>query len=890
MTSDMKRFLLTFIPLLASLQLLAAGISGSWKTHPTLERQIASMAASPERLYILMHQQEYRNNVADDTGTPAARVFYIDNGSDRICQLSELAPLSGTAVRTMRYNPQARCLFVGYDEGGIDLIYDDGRCLTVPDLALLRRPGNKRMREVTFSPDGTMAVVATDFGMMTVDCRSGQATVIDLRTPLSIAAYTGSRTLAVTPEGVLIEADGIPVSSSSFSIMSADSDSAPEVTDTGGRAISPVAIMPLSADAFAFLTAVGNDRWLALAVRRGAKWHNILLEKDGFRLLEPNNYLNVRVDINAYPDRDGFYLHANNIAYQLCRDTDFSLPDDQLKEAVMKVRYKVDDGRKESASWDFDNYWFFNEREGFYSRSVSEGYLGATRWLSPSPLVASGFPIAGIANNIVWHPRRGLLVQNHGIDHNFTSQRVTVPWLLCGYKDGVWTNYSPSYHFPDFTADDPALLAAYRDSRQFYPLTGPSGIEIDPDNPELIYTGSQTGGMARINLAHLSAPVLHMSQGADRAKGFPGHVAIAPTQQAWDQHCSFSTPRADKWGNLWSIYYDLDAQESGSNEASVWVWPAENRKASAEAHINTGSFRPWHVVKYDDFKSSNYQMLLPLKASVNSSLILLTANDYASPLLVVDHRGTVTDTSDDRIVRLGQLTDVNGSIVGKSHIFDMKEDPETGMVWVCTNSGVFYFSPATAFLHDEIVVQPAPFDPDRKGEHTLLAGVQANSIAFDAQGRKWIGTHGEGLVCLSADNKEILGRWTTRNSPLPSDRIYAVGCDMEMGNVLVSTELGLMEFIPDGTNARRAASAAPVVSPARVEPDYHGWISVRGLPEASAYSICDSEGKTIARVAMRPDGSLRWDGLSADGTRVASGRYFVTEANGNRLAEIIMLR
>lgn len=869
----------------------ASAPEGTWVRHHTFDHQLACLAPAPGRLYILMHPMEYRNNVSADVGTPAARPFVIKAGSSSMYPLSDEIKLSGEAVRVMRYNPVAGYLLLAYENGEIDLVFSDGRKREVTALSMNSFPGLRSFHEATFSPDGRKAYVASDFGYVLVGADSSSDRVVQLGGPLKCVAEAGSDLLAILPDGSAGIARGGAATVDDFKPIRLDAASDSRLVAPDGTMRSPLNILPLSPDAFAsvFYLDEGSPI-LAVVVRRGDAWHAVPMVQDGFRLTPSARALNSMGDNNGIPNRDGYYFHAGNIAYQILRDADFSLPDEELVKNALRIRYKVADNHRDSSSWDFNDFWFYLEYEGFYPRRADSGYEGKTVWLDRGETVCPDFPVAFISDEIVNHPSRGLILQNHGTSLRYPSVLCDIPPMLCGLKGGKWTNYSPSWHKPSFTADDASLASLYESRRLSYPIPYAKGVEVDPDNADFVFSGSMLGGMCRFNLGDPSAPILHMGQPGDKNAAFPGFVPVAETMTSWSAHCNFSTPRFDSEGNLWTLYYNLDAQRAGRNEAEVWVWPKADRMASNEANLDPSSFREWTKLIYPGVLMTNYGCLLPLKSPVNKSLVVVCGNTYAPDIMVIDHQGTLSRNSDDKIATLHDIVDDKGGWVTKDRIYCMREDQSTGMVWVGTDAGLFYFSPASSFYEAGRVMRPVPFDPVKGVSCTLLDGVQIYDIAFDAEGRKWIATHGAGVWCLSADNSRVERQWTTRNSPLPSDVVYAVGCGLEEGNVLVSTERGLAEFVPLGSG-RRLPGVGVSVSPARVLPDYEGWIEAKGLPVARAFAVTDASGMVVRELSSPGDGTLRWDALDKEGHRCPTGRYFITPLSdsSDRLAEITLL-
>ncbi len=877
----------------------AESLPGNWVRHHTFDHQLAGLAPAPGRLYVLMHPMEYRNTASDDVGTPSASVFVLEEGEQTMRPLSDLTDARLSPVRLMRYNPLGGYLLLCHTDGKINQFFADGSRRESSILSHYSFPGPRALREASFSPDGSTAFIASDFGYVRLGLNAADDKIVDLGGALHGIARMHNDFVALLPDGSIVEAPASVSSINDFAPLHLDADSDPVLVKADGTMVNPLNILALSEDAFASLVyPEEGSPVLALVVRRSQGWHGLVLMQDGFRLISSSMTLNSMADDNGIPSRDGYYLHARNIAYQIRRDADFSLPDDLLREQVLEIKYKLEDANRESASWDFNNFWFYNEREGFYNRTSDQGFEAAAKWGDRSPMVAPTFPVAFISDEIAFHPTRGLILQNHGLSYRYDSMQANYPSMLCGLKDGGWSNYSPAWHKPACTADDSSLASLYSSQLMSYPVSYPKGVEIDPDNPDFIYSGSMQGGICRFNLGDPSANILHLSHPGDKWAAFPGFVKMAETMKSWKSHCCFTTPRFDAQGNLWSFYYNLDDQRSGGDGGEIKLWTRADRLASSGAENDPSRLRPWKTLRYDGLKASNYAVLLPLKNAGNSGLLAVTANTYAAPILVIDTNGTPANQDDDRVAKLTDVVDTDGAWVQKDKVFVMREDPDSGMVWTGTDSGLFYFSPSSAFYKPGRVVRPRPFDPAKGTTAVLLEGVQVYDIAFDSDGRKWIATHGDGVVCVSADNNRIDGHWTTRNSSLPSDIVYGIGCDLFSGSVLASTECGLAEFLPSG-GGKHLSSSGIVVEPSRVAPDYVGWVEARGLPAADAYAIADASGAIVRELSANIDGILRWDALDKSGQRVPTGRYFIvslsdsapdgSSPSSSRLAEITIL-
>jgi hypothetical protein len=157
----------------------------------------------------------------------------------------------------------------------------------------------------------------------------------------------------------------------------------------------------------------------------------------------------------------------------------------------------------------------------------------------------------------------------------------------------------------------------------------------------------------------------------------------------------------------------------------------------------------------------------------------------------------------------------------------------------------------------------------------LFATEIVKAIAVDGANRKWIGTT-NGLWLISDDGKTEIHKYTTDNSPLPSDQITNIAIDQQTGEVYIGTEEGLASYQGDailGTDTKGNAYAYP--NP--VKSNYTGPIAIRGLVDNAYVKITDAAGILVYQ--GRANGSqMIWDGKSYNGVKVNTGIYLVYAA------------
>lgn len=115
--------------------------------------------------------------------------------------------LNGNQVDNIWYDASKKCLFVAYRDYNIDLLFDDGRTLNVPDLREAAITSTKSIRSVAF--DKGKAYVGFGSGMLIIDMDHGAVTESCLwgKNITRIMATEGKILLTVGYEGAIRVAD-----------------------------------------------------------------------------------------------------------------------------------------------------------------------------------------------------------------------------------------------------------------------------------------------------------------------------------------------------------------------------------------------------------------------------------------------------------------------------------------------------------------------------------------------------------------------------------------------------------------------------------------------------------------------------------------------------------
>lgn len=233
---------------------------------------------------------------------------------------------------------------------------------------------------------------------------------------------------------------------------------------------------------------------------------------------------------------------------------------------------------------------------------------------------------------------------------------------------------------------------------------------------------------------------------------------------------------------------------------------------------------------------------------------------------------------DETIVRYDNFFNQDNSYYIINYIRNIAQDLE-GNLWIGTDQGLFMYDEAqianSALGFTQIKI---PRNDGTNYADYLMVGLDISAIAVDAGNRKWIGTNGNGVYLISADNMEQLQHFTTENSSLLSDNIESIAINDDTGEVFFGTDKGLCSYMSDATTAAVEMVKDDVYAyPNPVVSDYDGLITVVGLSFDADVKIVTTNGQLVAE-GRSNGGMFTWDGRNRQGKRVASGIYMVVAA------------
>ncbi|PPK85165.1 two component regulator with propeller domain [Neolewinella xylanilytica] len=264
-------------------------------------------------------------------------------------------------------------------------------------------------------------------------------------------------------------------------------------------------------------------------------------------------------------------------------------------------------------------------------------------------------------------------------------------------------------------------------------------------------------------------------------------------------------------------------------------------------------------------------------------------------LTVIDTNGTPLDPSDDPPCRT--ITMAN-SVLPTNQTRSIAIDQD-GSIWVGTAEGVVVFncnaSPSDPDGCTGVLPQT---EADGFGAY-LLANEEVRTIAVDGANRKWLGTNSGAFLLSETGNEELL-QFNRGNSPLLDNTVRSITIDPESGTVYFGTELGVISYLGDATQATALFNEDLIVFPNPVEPGYFGPIAIDGLAVNARVKITDLSGKLVTD-GLSNGGRYIWDGNDYNGRRVTTGVYllfassgsstnFEQQDSGSAVAKIVFIR
>ncbi len=238
-------------------------------------------------------------------------------------------------------------------------------------------------------------------------------------------------------------------------------------------------------------------------------------------------------------------------------------------------------------------------------------------------------------------------------------------------------------------------------------------------------------------------------------------------------------------------------------------------------------------------------------------------------IIVFDDNGTLTDESDDRVVRIQEGSTAGDLPSNEVHSLVIDDDDK---VWIGTEKGLAVIHSTADVFDGTAKAERIIIEQDGNFQYLLETEV-IRTIVKDGGNRKWVGTFSGGVYLISEDGQETIHHFTIDNSPLLANNVIDIEVFGNSGEVFFATEKGLISYVGDATDSDNYKG--PVYAfPNPVKSTYSGVIGIRGLVGNSEIKITDITGNLVYET-IAEGGTATWDGKTMNGKRVQTGVYIV---------------
>ncbi|RZJ35135.1 MAG: T9SS type A sorting domain-containing protein [Flavobacterium sp.] len=268
--------------------------------------------------------------------------------------------------------------------------------------------------------------------------------------------------------------------------------------------------------------------------------------------------------------------------------------------------------------------------------------------------------------------------------------------------------------------------------------------------------------------------------------------------------------------------------------------------------------------------------------------------------MVIDKNGTKwMCTSQDGLVAFNENGNIakkisSGSEGGNLPVEDVRAVAidNNNQLWIGTRGGLRVLSSVDRFLTDSQMTAFPIIILEEGVAQELLYEQFITDIVVDGANNKWVGTADSGVFLLSPNGQETLRRFTSSNSPLPSNTINDIDINSVTGEVFFATDKGMVSFKGTATGASNNLNNV-YVYPNPVRPEFAGTVKISGLVDKANVKIADIGGNLVFET-IAEGGTIEWDTTAFGKYRVASGVYmiFISSEDGSetKVKKVMVVR
>lgn len=694
---------------------------GTWKVYPTYSTPNQKVVETTDVVYYL-------------TG---GSLFSYDKKNDENYSYTTDNKLNDNSITDIYYNSDGRYLMICYENGNIDLLYDDGRVRNMSDI-----------KESNVTPPLTITGVCFDGDFIYVSTAFGLVKFNEPRAEVVTSGNYGKKinSLCVLGDRLVVHFDNY------FHWI----DKTKALNDEGKftrmyNHNGPYEMIPVSDNQM--LVALKHPQYV-LAL------HTINFEKGSLAGWKTFTSYHSVVPNYIIHGNDGniFYVADNSL---------FKVTDDFTEEKVMEFPEGYEGAYCSTLSGK-ESIWILNHRGlGNFSFDGGGGVTVNTDFMRPDA--------CSVGKVRYFYPSQvndRLYMQNSGASiYRFGGATRGLDMAqTCAYIDPVNDEIKDVTAYPVYAKA--GIIQGYQKKLGLYGIS-PTGFAEDVRDPSVYFVSTGDDGIYKVKDGKM----------VGRYDSDNSPMALID-----NRYISYGISM-DKAGNLWAMI-----NNNGFKTYPIMILPAEKTRLDPSEIKKEDWYHP-DLREYDYWGSQDARFLHCRK----SNLVFII--QATGELFVYDTRGTLNNFADDRAHIWVNFTDQDGKKFEPRFLTSLCEDDNgkvwvgtnEGIIEITPSNAL---NPNMTVTRLKV-----PRNDGSNLADYLLGTDLIMDISVDAANRKWIATYGSGLFCVSASGNEIIHSFTSENSPLMTDKINCVHVDKASGKVYVGTDFGLMSYTSDATPA-----------------------------------------------------------------------------------------
>lgn len=761
----MKRIALYLMCLISSVAVASAQQS-DWYKFPVFCDRIDNMVVTSDKVYYLS----------------GGNLFSFSPSDNESYAYNSINSLTDESISNIYYNPDKDYLLVVYENSDLDLVFQDGTVINLPEIKDSSASHDKTINDVAFGND--RIVIATDFGLVIYsDTRYEVVESGVYNIALDKVIVMGDHILIWSVKGTDNQLLAAPLAGRHNSL-----DKFSLIFRLGLRQLyaiddTTIALRSTSHDILLYHIDPETYRWSGIPLDNQRRYDApFFTTKSGVYTRDAENLLKVTSDgITAIPlpaaVRDGG-LSFYNLPDKVWKSTDSDLSCYDISQSVPSVIY---DNVLFQGATTVTNVGFM--RWTADGRRLYISNLEASKSRSFAPVVENSDNYQ-TTNFIEDGQVTDVSLKNASATHTFSQQRQAMHNNTRMYGDPSWIIEDP---------DDPD---------KYYCCSFFEGLYVIKRNP-------QTGEYEEIGKFTEENSPIYYNNGA----------------RVLDVNI-------DRSGNLWMGFQFGDAYA---------VLPADKRRADFST-IKASDWKSYKKLESLEYADKDLMTLICKK----SNMVFMVSGVYEKGLVVIDTKGTYDNPADDEVKLLNRLVDQDGNSLSYIFYTFLLEDERGCVWVGTDAGIFEITNPSAATDANMTVRRiKVPRNDGTNFADYLLDTELINWMCLDPSGRKWVATDASGLYLVSETGDKIIRNYDTSNSPLLSNRVTAVECSKDDNTVYVGSTVGLYSFKSDASPGMQDFSEITAY-PNPVRPEYSGAVTITGLMDNTVVKIADSAGNVVA--------------------------------------------